>query len=310
MRLRLHALLFFVLLLTAAAVARSQDFSYTNINGTITITGYNGPGGNVTIPDTITGRPVTRIGTSAFFNKSSLSQIAMGNSVSAIGDYAFASCSNLANLAIGGSVADLGDHAFDSCISLTNITIPDSVTNIHDAHAGCFGSCVDGGVFGGCTRLTNVVVGKGLTYLGLGAFSGCSNLLSVYFEGDAPTVGFTVVGYEDIFGPETPAAYVVPTTVYYMPGTTGWGSTLAYRPTLLWNPQIQTSDASFGVRQNGFGFNITGTSNIPIVIEACTNLGAGSCVPLESCTLTNGLVYFGDPQWANYPRRLYRIRSP
>lgn len=301
---------FLGLLLVTAPGAAAQDFSYSITNGTITITAYNGIGGSVAIPDTITGLPVTRIGTRAFFNQTSLGQITMGNSVSVIGDYAFASCSNLANVTMGASVADLGDHAFDSCISLTNITIPDSVTNMQGGHAGCFGSCVDGGVFSGCTSLTNVVIGKGLTYLGLGAFSLCSNLLSVYFKGDAPELGFTVVGYVDIFGAETPSAYMDPTTVYYLPGTTGWGPTVAGRPALLWNPQIQTSDASFGVRRNGFGFNITGTSNIPVVIEACTNLGAGSCVPLQNCTLTNGLIYFADAQWTNYPTRIYRIRSP
>lgn len=310
MRFRSHAGMLLVHVLTAAAVAQSQDFTYTNINGTITITGYNGPGGNVTIPDTISGLSVTRIGTRAFFNQTSLSQMAMGNSVSAIGDYAFGSCSNLANVTIGGSVAYLGDHAFDSCISLTSITIPDSVTDIQDGNAGCFGGCVDGGVFSLCTSLTNVVVGEGLAHLGLGAFSGCSNLFSVYFKGNAPTLGFTVVGYVDIFDEVYHQGGTDPSTVYYLPGRTGWGSTLAGRPALLWNPQIQTSDASFGARLNGFGFNITGTSNIPIVIEACTNRGAGSWVPLQSCTLTNGLVYFGDPQWTNYPSRFYRIRSP
>src|SRR5260221_6501541 len=44
---------------------QAQDFSYTNTNGTITITGYTGPGGNVVIPGTIDGLPVTRIGDSA-----------------------------------------------------------------------------------------------------------------------------------------------------------------------------------------------------------------------------------------------------
>ena len=225
------------------------------------------------------------------------------DSVIVVGASAFANCSNLANVMIGGSVAELQYHAFDSCVGLTNITIPDSVTNIQDAIAGCFGHCVDGGVFGGCTSLTNVVIGKGLTYLGLGAFTGCSNLLSVYFKGDAPALGFTVVGYEDIFGADS-------ATVYYLPGTTGWGSTLTGLPALLWNPQIQTGDASFGVRLNGFGFNITGTANIPVALEASTNPGAGSWVLLQSCTLTNGSVYFGDQQWSNYPNRLYRIRSP
>ena len=81
-------------------------------------------------------------------------------------------------------------------------------------------------------------------------------------------------------------------------------------PTVLWNPQVQTSDASFGVRTNRFGFNITGTTNIPIVVEACTNLANPAWSPLQSCTLTNGSVYFSDPDWTNYPGRFYRLRSP
>jgi hypothetical protein len=33
-------------------------------------------------------------------------------------------------------------------------------------------------------------------------------------------------------------------------------------------------------------------------------------MPLQTCKLTNGSIYFSDPQWTNYPARLYRIRSP
>ena len=78
---------------------------------------------------------------------------------------------------------------------------------------------------------------------------------------------------------------------------------------MLWNPQAQTSDASFGVRTNKFGFNITGTTNIPIKVAACTNPANPTWFPLQTCTLTNGSIYFSDPQWTNYPARLYRIRS-
>ena len=79
---------------------------------------------------------------------------------------------------------------------------------------------------------------------------------------------------------------------------------------MLWNPLIQTGDGSFGLRSNRFGFTITGTTNIPIVVEACTNLANRGWVPLQSCTLTNGSLYFSDAQRTNYPARLYRIRSP
>jgi len=76
------------------------------------------------------------------------------------------------------------------------------------------------------------------------------------------------------------------------------------------NPQVQTSDASFGVRTNRFGFNITGTSGLVIVVEACTNLADPIWSPVGTNTLTSGLSYFSDPQWTNYPGRFYRLRSP
>ena len=79
---------------------------------------------------------------------------------------------------------------------------------------------------------------------------------------------------------------------------------------VLWNPQVQTSDASFGVRTNQFGFTITGTSNLVIVVEACTNLANPIWSPVATNTLTGGSSYFSDPQWTNYPARFYRLRSP
>ena len=82
------------------------------------------------------------------------------------------------------------------------------------------------------------------------------------------------------------------------------------RPTSLWNPLIQTGDPGFGVGPGGFGFNITGTTNIPIVVEASTNLISATWVALQSLNLTNGTFYFSDPNWENFPTRTYRIRSP
>src|SRR5262249_39456890 len=99
-------------------------------------------------------------------------------------------------------------------------------------------------------------------------------------------------------------------TVYYLAGTKGWGPTFGGRPTKLWNPQVQTQDGYFGVRLNRFGFNIRGTPDIPLVVEASTDLGGQLRTPLQSFNLTNGSVYFSDPQWTNYPSGIYRIRSP
>src|SRR5258708_15303861 len=84
------ALRLMLLLLTLPAVVQAQ-FNYTTNNGTITITGYTGPGGAVVIPETINGLPVTRIGDYAFYLKTSLTNLTIRNSVTSVGYGAFSS---------------------------------------------------------------------------------------------------------------------------------------------------------------------------------------------------------------------------
>jgi hypothetical protein len=84
----------FLLLLPAAVQAQ---FTYTTNNGTITITGGcpSSPG-TVTIPSTINGLPVTRIGSQAFWFKPSLAEyvtdIAQTNTPSAWRCIRFGKC--------------------------------------------------------------------------------------------------------------------------------------------------------------------------------------------------------------------------
>src|SRR5262249_13395965 len=292
----------------------------TNTNGTITITGYTGPGGDVVIPSTIAGLPVTSIGDAAFSfvnptgqssmtGLSNMTSVTIPDAVTNLGEGAFTGCPNLANISIGKGITTIKGGpltqswgTFQWCSSLTRVTIPDNVTNIGDGvgtRGGPFGA------FAGCAGLTNVIVGKGLAYLGNGTFTYCANLVSVYFEGNAP--GF---GASEYPAPTTPFFNATNVIVYYLSGTTGWGPTYAGRPAMLWNPQPQTTDGSFGVRQNQFGFNIGGTPGIPIVVEASAAVAAASWTPLQAGTLTNGLIYFSDPEWTNYSGRFYRVRSP
>jgi len=79
---------------------------------------------------------------------------------------------------------------------------------------------------------------------------------------------------------------------------------------VLWNPLIQASGPSFGVSNNQFGFNITGTADIPIVVEACANPGKAVWSALTNVTITNGSFYFSDSQWTNFCGRYYRISAP
>jgi len=197
-------------------VAVFNGLNYTTNNGAITITGYTGPGGAVTIPDTINGLPVTSI----------------------------------------------GEEAFEDCANLTTVTIPSSVASIGDW-----------------------------------AFAE-EGLRSIYFQGNAPSLGGSYVFSDDNL------------TVYYLPGSTGWGSTFGSRPAVLWSPQVQTSDGSFGVRTNQFGFNITGNSGLVVVVETSTNLANPTWSPIQTITLAGGSAYFNDAQWKSCPTRFYRLTMP
>ena len=66
-----------------------------------------------------------------------------------------------------------------------------------------------------------------------------------------------------------PLSSMTPATVYYLPGTTGWGSTFGGVPAVLWNPQAN----SFSFTGGQFGFNLTGPTNAVIVVEACHESG-------------------------------------
>ena len=132
----------------------------------------------------------------------------------------------------------------------------------------------------------------------------CTSLTGVYFNGNSPSLGGSV--WSAFTGDNN-------ATVYCLPGTTGWGSTFGGRPTALWllpNPLILNNSSSFGVQSNGFGFIISWATNIPVVVEACTNLAYPSWSLVATNILTGGSSYFSDLEWTNYPTRLYRLRSP
>jgi hypothetical protein len=215
----------------------------------------------------------------------------MLHGVSSVGDYAFNSCSSLNSVTIPDTVTNIGSFAFAFCTSVTHIVIPPSVTAI-GAQA-----------FQNCVGLTSITIPSAVTYIGTYAFVSCSNLLGVYFQGNAP------------MPTNDPSVFLGNTNAiaYYLPRTVGWGATFDGIPTKLWNPQAQTGDGFFGVQNNQFGFNIAGSSNLVIVVEASTNLANWLSVSTNTLNIyvgTNGTSYFSDPDWTNHPTRFYRIRSP
>src|SRR5215472_3102657 len=121
-----------MLVLVLPAIAQAQ-FTYATNNGTITITGYTGPGGAVTIPSTINALPVTAIGRNAFYQQYSLTSLTLPNSVTNVGEGAFNMCQGLTQVTLGNAVQTLGEAAFDSCNNLTQVTLPNSLLMIGDS---------------------------------------------------------------------------------------------------------------------------------------------------------------------------------
>jgi len=114
-----------------------SDFTYTETETAVTITGYIGYKSNVTIPAQINGKPVTSIGARAFIQCTSLTSVIIPNSVSSIESNVFERCSNLTSVTIPNSIISIGSFAFTST-GLTSVIIPNSVTSIgQDAFYRC-----------------------------------------------------------------------------------------------------------------------------------------------------------------------------
>jgi len=240
--------------------------------------------------------------------------------VGAILDYTFHSCGNLANVAIPATITNIGMDVFEGCPSLLTISVDPrnkfyssadgvlfnrSQTALIAFPAGRTGSYAipDGVVsiaaaaFYGCPALTNVTVPASVRTIGSQAFDRSFHLAGIYFKGNAPAIG-------------TDPIFSFHATVYYLPGKLGWSYNFAYLPTVLWNPQINTRDSGFGIQNGKFGFNVTGTPNISLVVEASSNPANPIWTRVQTMTLTNGTVHFAEPLPANGANRFYRLRSP
>jgi len=331
--------------LPTTMLGASSPFTYTTNSGAITITGYTGAGGAVTMPDSLNGYPVssigeyafvecssltsvtlpnsvTSIGANAFLFCSSLTSVTLPNSITSIGEFAFADCSSLASITIGNNVTSIGGYAFADCFSLTSVTIPNSVTSI------------GGYAFAFCTSLTNITVNAenpayssmngilfnqnqttliqypvGLTNASYTIPNSVTNIGDGAFGNCTKLTSITFSGNAPGLGDATEFTddHISP-TLYYHYGTSGWRSTYGGLPTveLFMPPQISGGDGQVGVSSGKFSFTVTGMSNQTIVVEASTNLA--NWQPVWTNTLSGTATNFTDPQWKNYPHRFYRAQ--
>ena len=319
--------LFAVLPLYAADLS---DLTYTTTDGEVTITDCDEAAtGELIIPDTIEGNPVTRIGNSAFSFCSSLTGITIPDGVTITGYFAFAYCTSLTSITIPDSVISIGDFAFEACTSLTSITIPVSVISIgHFAFNECISltsitigdglTSIESGAFYRCTSLTSIILPVTVTSIGAGAFGHCTSLTSITIPDSITNIGggaFTGcsalrrievgagnVNYTDVngvlFNTEMTLLHTYPAAKtganYVIPDSvTNIGADAFQGCTSLMDITIPDSVSSIG---NSAFSGCTSLTNI-IIPDGVTSIGHdtfASCSSLTSIAIPDSVTSIGD----------------
>lgn len=154
------------------------------IDNTGTLLGYDGSGGDVIVPSSVTAvaagvftgntsltsvtlpSSVTMLGTGIFANCTNLTTVTIQGSISSIPAQTFYNCENLRSIYVPTSVSSIGADAFAECVSLSGITIPSAVTSIGDR------------AFNNCISLGGVSIPASVSSIGSNAFRGCSGMTS------------------------------------------------------------------------------------------------------------------------------------
>ena len=150
-------------------------------NGCTSLTDITIPGG------------VISIGDSAFYGCTKLKKLTIPESVERIGAEAFNCCTKLSSIKLPQSISKVEMFTFAHCNNLTEINIPSNVTSI-DASAfyatGITSITLPKGIksignnaFGYCNNLQRIELPNTITFIGDYAFSGCTKVNIIYFDG-------------------------------------------------------------------------------------------------------------------------------
>ena len=250
--------------MTCVKAGELGPLTYTNNTLYVTITDCaSNASGSITVPNTIEGVKVTKIGNQAFSTCRKITSIKLGNNITDISFGAFWGCEKLESINIPNRVTNIGARAFSGCGKLESINIPQGISIIRGA---TFANCIElkeiiipdtvetieEDAFRLTYKLSEIVIPNKVTELPESAFyeSGlekitigknvsnikrnalsCRNLGQIYFEGDAPN-----------YDPSSSFSNVESAVVFVSPSSNGFGETFAGFPVITQVPNDRDND--------------------------------------------------------------------
>lgn len=148
-------------LLDKGADFKTDLFSGKIVDGMAEIRKYLGADTKITIPSTINGVPVYRIGADSFNRNRTMEDLVVEEGVTNIGFAAFYICPSLKKVTLPSTLKIIERNAFNYCIELEEITIPANVTDI------------DKRAFYDCKKLKKIVIGPNVKHIAERVFSNC-----------------------------------------------------------------------------------------------------------------------------------------
>ncbi len=200
------------------------DYDYEIMNSEAVITDCNMEStGDLVIPETIEGYPVTTIKKSAFSNCDKITSVVIPDSMTTIEEFAFSGCDGLISVTIGSGVKTLGrsifwdcknlekavvkngvtyisEEMFSMCRKLKSVTLPDSIKKIEkSAFSNCYVlaeihipeyvETIEESAFYMCHSLKSIRLPERVTKVEHHTFYQCESLEVVFFDGDITEIG-------------------------------------------------------------------------------------------------------------------------
>ncbi len=192
--------------------------------------------GEVVVPGTYAGKPVTKIYRDAFKHCSTITSVVLPESIMEIDNHAFDNCNQMESTELPNHLMKFGLNVFIHCEALKSIVLPRG----SEYGFGMFGNCISleeitlpddmsyipQSFFFNCISLTELTVPASVQIIEYEAFAGCINLEKLVLP-----EGLLEIDYEAFAGCDALTEIIIPRSVNRLYDYTFWdynGTVLVY----------------------------------------------------------------------------------